>query len=94
VARMVERPWYPSRQRLSPSVMVSGSPERPPPERLQAYAPELDPDEGVWQQLTGLELRNLCCFNPPHLRRELRDAVKRLRRKARLIKSFFRGATL
>jgi hypothetical protein len=30
----------------------------------------------------------------PHLRRELRDAVKRVRRKPRLITSFFRGAKL
>jgi hypothetical protein len=29
----------------------------------------------------GVELRNLCCFDVPHLRHELRDAVKRLRRK-------------
>jgi hypothetical protein len=30
----------------------------------------------------------------PHLRRELRDAVKRVRRKPRLIISFFQGAQL
>jgi hypothetical protein len=30
----------------------------------------------------------------PHLRHELRDAVKRVRRKPRLIQSFFRGAKL
>ena len=29
-------------------------------ERLPAYAPELNPDEGVWQQLNGVERRNLC----------------------------------
>jgi transposase len=63
-------------------------------ERLPAYAPELNPDEGVWQQLTGVELRNLCCLNIPHLRREVRDAVNRVRRKPRLIRSFFRGARL
>jgi transposase len=63
-------------------------------ERLPAYAPELNPDEGLWQQLKGVELRNLCCFNISHLRGELRHAVKRVRRKPRLIKSFFRGAKL
>jgi hypothetical protein len=73
--------------------LANGAAQRLHSEPLRAYAPELDLDEGVWQQLTGLELRNLCCFNPPHLRRELRDAGKRLRRKPRLIKSFFRGAT-
>jgi transposase len=63
-------------------------------ERLPAYAPELNPGEGLWAQLKGVELRNLGCFNIPHLRRELRDAVKRVRRKPRLIESFFRGAKL
>ena len=29
--------------------------------RLPAYAPELSPDEGMWQRLKGVELRNLCC---------------------------------
>jgi transposase len=63
-------------------------------ERLPAYAPALNPDEGLWQQLKGVEMRNLCCVHLPHLRRALRDAVKRVRRKPRLIKSFFRGAKL
>jgi transposase len=63
-------------------------------ERLPAYAPELNPGEGLWQQLTGVELCNVCCFNLPHLRHELRDAVKRVRRKPRLITSFFQGAQL
>jgi hypothetical protein len=36
----------------------------------------------------------VCCLNLPHLRRELRDAVKRVRRKPRLIQAFFRGAQL
>jgi transposase len=63
-------------------------------ERLPAYAPELNPGEGLWPQLKGVELRNVCCFNIPHLRHEVRDAVKRVRRRPRLITSFFRGAKL
>lgn len=63
-------------------------------ERLPAYAPELNPAEGIWQQLKGVELRNLCGLHLPHLRRELRDAVKRVRRKPRLITSVFHGAKL
>jgi transposase len=63
-------------------------------ERLPADAPELNLDEGLWQQLKGVELRNLCCFDIPRLRHELRDAVKRVRRKPRLIHGFFRGAKL
>ena len=63
-------------------------------ERLPAYAPELNPDEGVWQQLKGVELRNVCCVDLPQLRHELRDAVKRVRRKPRIIQACFQGAGL
>jgi transposase len=74
--------------------LANGAAPRLHLERLPAYAPELNPGEGLWQQLKGVELRNLCCVHSPHLRRELRAAVKRVRRKPRLIKSFFRGAQL
>jgi hypothetical protein len=63
-------------------------------ERLPAYAPELNPGEGLWQQLTGGELRHVGCFHRPQLRRELREAVKRVRRHPSLIHGFFRGAKL
>jgi transposase len=63
-------------------------------ERLPAYAPELNPGEGLWQQLKGVELRNVCCFDIPHLRGELRDAVKRVRRKPRILTGCFQGAGL
>ena len=74
--------------------LTNGASHRLHLERLPAYAPELNPDEGLWQQLKGVELRHVCCFNIPQLTHELRDAVKRVRRKPRLIKSFFRGAKL
>jgi transposase len=63
-------------------------------ERLPAYAPELNPGEGLWAQLKGVERRHLCGFNLTHLRHERRAAVRRVRRTPRLIKSFFRGAKL
>jgi transposase len=63
-------------------------------ERLPAYAPELNPGEGLWQQLTGVELRHVGCFHRPQLRRALREAVKRVRRHPSLIHGFFRGAKL
>ena len=74
--------------------LANGAAPRLHLERLPAYAPDLNPGEGLWQQLKGVELRNVCCFDIPHLRHELRDAVKRVRRKPRLIHGFFRGATL
>jgi transposase len=82
------------RSRTIRQFLTNGASQRLHLERLPAYAPELNPGEGLWQQLKGVELRNVCCFNLPHLRHELRDAVKRVRRKPRLIKSFFRGAKL
>ena len=74
--------------------LTNGAAPRLHLERLPAYAPELNPGEGLWQQLKGVELRNLCCSTIPHLRGELRDAVKRVRRQPRLIQSSFRGAQL
>jgi hypothetical protein len=63
-------------------------------ERLSAYAPELNPGEGLWAQLKDVERRHLCGFNLTHLPHERCDAVKRVRRTPRLIKSFFQGAKL
>jgi transposase len=74
--------------------LANGAAQRLHLERLPAYAPELNPDEGLWQQLKGVELRNVCSFHLPQLRGELRNAVKRVRRKPRLIHGFFRGAKL
>jgi hypothetical protein len=34
-------------------------------ERLPAYGPELNPEEGLWQQGKGVERRHLCCFDYP-----------------------------
>lgn len=74
--------------------LANGASQRLHLERLPAYAPELNPDEGFWQQLKGVEWRNLCCVNPRPLRDELRSAVKRVRRKPRILKGGFAGAGL
>jgi transposase len=74
--------------------LANGASQRLHLERLPAYAPELNPDEGFWQQLKGVELRNLCCFDLRHLRDELRSAVKRVRRKPRILKGCLAGAGL
>lgn len=63
-------------------------------ERLPAYAPDLNPDEGVWSHLKTVELRNVCCLDLAHLRHQFDLAVTRLRRKPYLIQSFFAGAGL
>lgn len=63
-------------------------------EKLPAYAPDLNPDEGVWQHLKHIEMRNMCCTDLPHLSVELNLAVKRLPKKPSVIQSFFAGAGL
>jgi transposase len=80
------------RSHVMKTFLANGAAHRIHLEQLPAYAPELHPGEGLWAHLKGVERRHVCCLNLPHLRRELRDAVKRVRRKPRLIKGFFRGA--
>ena len=63
-------------------------------ERLPAYAPDLNPDEGVWNHLKYVELRNSCCLDLMDLRQKLSLAVLRLRRRPHLIQSFFGQAGL
>ena len=74
--------------------LANGAAQRMHLERLPAYAPELNPGEGLWQQLKGVELRHVCCSSIPHLRGEVRDAVKRVRQKPRVLQGFFQGAKL
>lgn len=61
--------------------------------RLPAYAPDLNPDEGVWRWLKR-SLGNVCCKNVAELRYELGLAIARLRRRPEVIRSFFAGAGL
>ena len=65
-------------------------------ERLPAYAPELNPDEGIWQYLKKVELPNLylCCLDMKQLRHEIVKAVGRLRHKTHIIKACFQQAGL
>jgi transposase len=59
-------------------------------ERLPGDAPDLNPDEGIWQYLKHVELRNRCCRSLADLRTELRLAVGRLRHKRELIRACIR----
>ena len=49
-------------------------------EQLPSYAPELNPDEGIWRHLKYVELKNVCCRSLSELRCELRKAKERLLR--------------
>jgi transposase len=59
-------------------------------EQVPGYAPELNPDEGVWDHLKNVELRNVACHDQDELRHELRLAIARLRHRPALIRSFIR----
>jgi transposase len=63
-------------------------------ERLPAYAPDLNPDEGTWRLLKRVELSNVCCTDLNNLQSQLNLAILRLRRKPYLVQSFFAQAGL
>jgi transposase len=65
--------------------LAQGAASRVRLEQLPAYAPELNPDEGIWKHLKCVELKNLCCQNIAELRTELRKAKERLRHKVDVI---------
>jgi transposase len=61
-------------------------------ERLPGYAPELNPQEDVWNLLKRRELKKLCCRNLAHLRRELILAKERLRHRRTILQHCFTHA--
>jgi transposase len=64
-------------------------------EALPGYAPDLSPlDQGCWQHLKHVEMRNLSCMDMEELHLEFHLAIGRLRRKPHLIQSFFAAAGL
>jgi transposase len=66
--------------------LAQGAATRLQLEPLPGYAPDLNPDEGIWHYLKHVELRNLCCADLGELRVELGLAVKRLRHKAQVLR--------
>jgi len=65
--------------------LTRGAAKRLHLERLPGYAPDLNPDEGVWNYLKRVELKNRCCHDLAELQRELRLAKERLRHKRDII---------
>jgi transposase len=58
-------------------------------EQLPSYAPELNPDEGIWNYLKRVELGNLCSHDLAELATALRRAKERLRHKRSIIQACF-----
>jgi transposase len=61
-------------------------------ERLPGYAPELNPQEQVWNLLKRRELKNLCCQDLAHLEQELVRAKERLRHRRTILQRSFASA--
>ncbi len=74
--------------------LANGAAARVHLERLPAYAPDLNPDEGIWRYLKYVELRNICCHDLTDLRVQLGKAVARLRHKTNVIRACFHHAGL
>lgn len=65
--------------------LTSGASSRLQLEQLPGYAPDLNPDEGIWKHLKYVELKNVCCRNLSELKEELRKAKERLRHKKHIL---------
>jgi len=65
--------------------LASGASSRLQLEQLPGYAPDLNPDEGIWKRLKYVELKNVCCRSLSELTEELRKAKERLRYKKHVI---------
>jgi transposase len=73
------------RGRAVKDFLAGGAARRVQLEQLPGYAPDLNPDEGVWKHLKCVELKNLCCQSLAELKVELRKAKERLRHKRDVI---------
>ena len=50
--------------------LSGGAAQRLRLEQLPSYAPDLNPDEGVWNWLKYVEMKNLCCRSLDQLKLE------------------------
>lgn len=74
--------------------LSDGAAERIHLERLPGYAPDLNPDEGVWQYLKCVSLKNICFENLDQLKKKLIKAIHRFRARKDLIAGCFAGARI
>lgn len=69
------------RSKVVKEYLSKGGAKRIHLEGLPGYAPELNPQEGVWNLLKRRELKNLCARDLGHLEVELVRAKERLRHR-------------
>ncbi len=80
------------RAKVVKQFLASGAAKRLHLERLPGYAPELNPQEYVWNLLKRRELKNLCCQDLAHLGQELVRAKERLRHRREILQRCFSHA--
>jgi transposase len=73
--------------------LAQGAAKRLHLEALPAYAPELNPAEGLWHTLKRIELRNVCCRDLADLRAQVRLATARLRHHPARLRGYVRHCT-
>jgi transposase len=69
--------------------LTDGAAKRILLERLPAYAPDLNPDEGIWHYLKQVELANVCCKDLDELTRKLNIAADNLADRPELVQACF-----
>lgn len=69
--------------------LAEGAGKRLHLERLPGYAPDLNPQEGVWNLLKRRELKNLCCQTLSQLQNEIVLAKERLRHRLPVLQACF-----
>ena len=75
------------RSRVIQDFLREGAAKRLHLERLPGYAPELNPDEGIWNYLKRVELANVCCRNLAELAEQVRQAEQRVRDQPEIIRA-------
>jgi transposase len=85
----------PIHRRQTVQEFVTGTKGKVWVEALPGYAPDLNPwDEGGWNHLKHVEMRNLVCRDLEELHEQFHFAISRLRQKPRLVQAFFTQAGL
>lgn len=80
------------RAKVIKDFLKRGAAKRLQVERLPGYAPELNPQEGVWNLLKRRELKNVCCCELSQVADELRRAKERLRHRRPVLRQCFAHA--
>ncbi len=74
--------------------LLAKHPERLSIEWLPAYAPELNPDEQVWNRAKYTDLANFVPDDVLHLGRSVAASLRKTRGQQSLLRSFFKHAEL